>query len=168
MRIFSAKKWQTGKMPYLADPEAAAVLESGQCPEGAILSFSTPVVCCGPQRSCGCSPSWRRRECFFCFNAYSVIRILRKDIASYPVALPRLDLVTQQLHVNLSTTQKLIEFSPQKMVPDLTHDSPRSADGSTALSPVSTLKNTCLDPHATGLLIYSKREPYGPDMILDL
>lgn len=140
---------ETRKMPYLADPEAAAVLESGQCLEGAILSSSTPVVFCGPRWSCGCSPSWRRRECFFCFSVYSVIRILRKDIASYPVALPRLDLVTQHLNVNLSTTQKLIEFSPQKMVPDLTHDSPRPVDGSTALSPVSTLKNTYLESPLT-------------------
>lgn len=87
-----------GRMTYLPDPEATNCWRVG----------SVQWV------------PWRRtcsgEGTLLLLHSHPAPRIPRKDIASYPLVLPRLDLVTH-LNIYLRTTQKLIEYSLQKLPP---------------------------------------------------
>lgn len=95
-----------GRVTYVPDPEATSCWRVG----------SVQWV------------PWRRtcsgEGTLLLLHSHPAPRIPRKDIASYPLVLPRLDLVTH-LNIYLRTTQKLIECPLQKLPPGLTRDSPR-------------------------------------------
>lgn len=85
---------------------------------------------------------------------------------SYPLILPKLDLVTQHLNIYFRATQKLIECSLQKMPPGLIHDKlgPMLAVLFWTQSQFWNIpESPCPSPHST-----ARGRPHRPDMIFDL